>query len=76
MPYKTAWQLIKKDWEFDKPGKLEGKNKNSKFKSKTSNKYEEVDINIQYDKKIDDFIDKDIFINDTNYFKVVDKWGI
>ena len=22
------------------------------------------------------FIDKDIFINDTNYFKVVDKWGI
>ena len=53
---------------------------NKKFKS-ISDKYQEVNIDIEYDNNLDDFIDKDIFINDTNDFKevkysdVVNKWG-
>ena len=71
LPYKTAWEIIFKNYKFDKPGELEGKKKNSKFKSKTTNDFEEVDMKYKYDKNMIDFMKNHIFINDDNKDKML-----
>ena len=71
LPYKTAWTLAFNEYEFDKVEKLEGQKKDSKFKTTEDGKYQEVDINVKYDNNLSDFIDKDIFINNTNTFKEI-----
>tara|TARA_R100001082_G_C4282244_1_gene124399 strand:+ start:81 stop:554 length:474 start_codon:yes stop_codon:yes gene_type:complete len=78
-PYKTSYEVVYDDYKFDDSSYLTGK-ENEKFKTK-GDKDQEVDLNIKYDNKITDLIDKDIFINDTDDYKeikysdVVNKWG-